>query len=106
MTLKAIKPDELPTKTRSSNSKFTDAIVKQAIEMLRAGDAVEPDETFKNEGAARRFALGLRARIIETEPEVVKGQKVSTFVYQNEKKQHKSAILLREDKNGTAVEAA
>ena len=98
MTLTSIAPAELPEQTRTRKTKFDNEIVAQAISMLREGNAVQPDETFKNQGAARRFALSLKHRIDETEPNVKAGEKVSTRVWEDGKV-WRCAILLREAKS-------
>jgi len=79
MTLSSIAPDDIPSASRKAReSKYTPELIAQAIELLKDGQAVTPDDTYKTEPAARRAALALRSRILAAEPEFENGSKVTT----------------------------
>src|SRR5947209_20512359 len=97
MTFKAIEPDALPKTERKNRAAFDQDTLSQATETLLSGQAVVPDKTFKDDGAARRFALRLKHAIEATNPKLPKDKKVSTRTWP-EGEQFRCAVLLRDAK--------
>jgi hypothetical protein len=98
MTLKSVAPADLPKTTRASKSKFTPKQIADAIEQLKAGQAIVPSDTYKDEGAARRAGLSLRKAILAAEPTFENDLEPSTRVYK-EGERFKCAVLLRPKKS-------
>lgn len=72
MTLKGIKQQDLPASERKgAGSKLTTEQIAEAVELLKKGEVVtDSDRTHKNDGGARRAALGLRNAILEAHPKL------------------------------------
>ena len=93
MTLKGMNPADLPTTERKTSVKLTKDQIKQAVELLNAGQVVTDDRTHKNEGAARRSGLQLRALILAEHPTLA----ISSRVWPDGE-MFRSGVSLKDDK--------
>lgn len=84
MTIKGINPSELPAQERKNPSKrsVTDEQVSEMIDLLKNGQAVVTDQSFKSQAQARRRALVIKRYVDEAWTD--KKQAPSTRVYEDE----------------------
>ena len=87
---------EIPARESERKPAISDEQVREAVKILRSGEAIELQRDYAKPGTARAAAHSLRKRISEVEPQVKPGQRVSTLVY-SENGHHRGVVLLRQE---------